>query len=183
MENCNYEFICCRYTFPNTTRKAGQFGAPEGKFCNTPLVTIQSTFDFMKTYSQRLTPKPTFLIMGGDFHGHDMDLQTKASTLQKLNEFTEFAEGMKSGMKVFPTIGNHDGFPCDQLDYRPGNDMFNEYSKIWAKHRFTSESISNIRKGAYYTELIIPGLRIITMNTQIFSRTNYYVIRTKFKNF
>ena len=107
MVNCNYEFICCRYIFPNTTRKAGKFGAPEGTFCNTPLVTIQSTFDFMKTYSQRLTPKPTFLLMAGDFHGHDMDLQTKASTLQKLNEFTDFAENMKSGMKIFPSFGNH----------------------------------------------------------------------------
>ena len=53
--------------------------------------------------------------------------------------------------------------------------MLNEVSKIWSKHRFTSESISNIRKGAYYTELIIPGLRIINMNTQLFSMTNAYV--------
>ena len=68
-----------------------------------------------------------------------------------------------------------DGFPCDQIDYRQPNDMLNEVSKIWSKHRFTSESISNIRKGAYYTELIIPGLRIINMNTQLFSMTNAYV--------
>eukprot|EP01080_Neovahlkampfia_damariscottae_P006734 gene6734-10899_t len=175
-ENCNYEIVCCRHIFPNTTKKAGKFGAPDGMNCNSPLVTIKSTFNFIKTLTARLNPKPSFLLMTGDYAGHDIELQTKEGNLQKIKEFTDFTEDMNSGMKIYPSFGNHDGFPCDTLNDKQPNDMLNQLSRIWSKHRLTPESINNIRKGGYYTERIMPGLRVINMNTQWSSMLNAYLL-------
>ena len=104
--NCNFEIVCCRHKYPNTTKKAGKFGGPESS-CNTPLATIESTFNFIKTFSQRLNPKPSFVLMTGDYVGHDNEFQSKEKNLQRINEFTDYSENMKSGMKIYPSFGNH----------------------------------------------------------------------------
>lgn len=71
-DNSNFEIMSCRHFFPNQTRRAGQFGETQTKFiCDTPERTIDAGFKFVSEYSQRLTPKPDFLIMTGDFAAHD----------------------------------------------------------------------------------------------------------------
>ena len=67
-----------------------------------------------------------------------------------------------------------DGFPVDQLKLPP-NDYLNQLARIWSKHKLTSKSIEDIRRGGYYSETIIPGLRIINLNTQWTNNINFYV--------
>eukprot|EP01080_Neovahlkampfia_damariscottae_P012629 gene12629-6533_t len=173
MVNCNFEIVCCRHKYANTTKKAGKFSAPESS-CNTPIVTIDSTFNFIKTFSQRLNPKPSFVLMTGDYVGHDNEFQSNAKNLHKINYFTELSEKMGSGMKIYPSFGNHDGFPVDQLKLPP-SDYLNQLARIWSKHKLTQKSIEDIRKGGYYSETIVPGLRVINLNTQWTNNINFYL--------
>eukprot|EP01080_Neovahlkampfia_damariscottae_P012628 gene12628-6532_t len=172
-KNCNFEIVCCRHTFPNTTSKAGKFGHAES-LCNAPIVTIKSAYEFIKTYSQRLSPQPSFLLMTGDFVGHDNEFQSDERNLKRINEFTEFSESMNSGMKVYPSFGNHDGFPVDQLKLPP-NKYLNELSRIWSKHKLSQKSLEEIKRGGYYSETIMSGLRIVNINTQWTNTNNFYL--------
>ena len=55
--------------------------------------------------------KPDMVLWGGDNVPHDVHTQTFDEVVMYMNKTTDaFKEGLK-GIKIYPTIGNHDNYP------------------------------------------------------------------------
>ena len=104
------ESICCRNSsgpINESNPKSGKFGYL-GK-CDIPLETVDS---FIR-YATNET-KPDFVLYLGDTPAHNMWEQTPKTHFHGLREFSKKLE--EFNVPVFPILGNHEGYPCDQFD-------------------------------------------------------------------
>jgi len=79
--------------------------------------------------------------------------------------------------QVYPVLGNHEGFPCDQFDLKGDKHQWilDNASDLW-RQWFTEESYISFRKYGRYSQLH-PGtkLRIMTVNTFLYGVLNSYL--------
>lgn len=174
---CNFETVCCRHFFENQTSRAGPFGSSVG-YCDTPMSTILAGFQFIHDYSQRMSNRPEFILLAGDNAAHDNELpsQSEDLNLEKVKMISQIAHNISHtlGMKVFPTIGNHDSYPVDNLRLPP-NRYLEILSKIWSIHGLSEKSLLNVQRGGFYSEKISPGLKLITYNCQWMNNINFWL--------
>ena len=75
---------------------------------------------------------------------------------------------------VTPIIGNHDTFPINQLDDNNISEwLYNSLGDIWSNW-LSDDSIKTFKYGGFYTQLIKPGLRVITLNTNVYPKENWW---------
>jgi len=70
--------------------------------------------NWMKTDSRG--QKVDFLVWTGDDPGHDDGTQTPELNLEAVLALTDAFKTYLPGLRVFPAFGNHDAYPCDELD-------------------------------------------------------------------
>ena len=78
-----------------------------------------------------------------------------------------------SGVMVFPSLGNHESFPCNSFptadDLPPELEsswLYNGIGDIWAEW-LDSEALASFRQHGFYTMEVYPGFRIITVNSNM----------------
>jgi hypothetical protein len=72
--------------------------------------------------------------------------------------------------------GNHEAFPCDQFGPNGATEwLYDEIATLWSEW-LPSECIETIRYGGYYSMLVRPKLRFISINTQFGDIINFYVV-------
>jgi len=78
--------------------------------------------------------------------------------------------------KLYPVLGNHEGFPCDHIDVNSKGEkwQFEFLANLW-KPWLTEESYISFKKYGRYSQLH-PGtnLRIIVLNSFVQDATNSY---------
>ncbi len=78
--------------------------------------------------------KPDFWIWLGDNPAHNFWEQKPATHLRSLKEISERigAKYGKVGM-MYPVLGNHEGFPCDEFDIHGGKNQWilDEATTAW----------------------------------------------------
>ncbi|EFA84874.1 metallophosphoesterase domain-containing protein [Heterostelium album PN500] len=139
----------------------GSGASPVGNYrCDSPLTLVESAFKFMVTTNAN----PDFIIFTGDDPPHvPMSELNNELVLQSITNITSYITTNFPNTKIYPAIGNHDVYPQHQLAPGP-NWLLNNISEIWSD-LLTTESIETLKIGGYYSELIEPGLRIISLNT------------------
>jgi len=183
---CQLEIMCCRHFHNNQTRRCQSFGErepkPLGSYCDTPVATIEAGFQFLIEYSNRMVPKPDFLLLGGDYADHGADLHTEADILDNVRFISEqamkAAMSISSDFKVFPALGNHDSFPFDQLKLPPNTFVERIASEIWEKlpgmSTTANDTSGTLRHGAFYSKKLRIGIQLIVLNTQWTSGINLW---------
>jgi hypothetical protein len=165
--NCG-EPICC-----HASDGVGTSGYWGDYNCDAPPQLVNSLFSYIA--AMQPTP-PDFIIYTGDSPAHDIWNQSQAANLAAFDfVFNAFAQHLPD-VPIFPAIGNHLFFPVNQDSDQPGaNDVvFKHVAKSWS--RFLPDiAIPTLEYGGYYTARVRPGLRVIALNTNVYSPEDFYL--------
>ncbi|KAK9693930.1 Calcineurin-like phosphoesterase [Popillia japonica] len=164
---CN-KFLCCQAD--NTVRSlyddvAGYWGS-WGK-CDAPHNLITETF-------RHIQENPVgfkYVYFTGDVVSHRIWNTSIESNIRLINGIFYEMKQAFPGVKIFPTLGNHETHPVNL--FSPANYpdetlstqwLFDEVAELWGLW-LPEDTKVTIRKGGYYTVLVEPGLRIIALNS------------------
>lgn len=144
--------------------RAGKFG--EMTDCDTPAETIRSTFEYMLS----INDKPDFVLYTGDMTPHypqgDSGLP-KEDIIGYEHNVTVLLNKYFPDTPSYPIFGNHDTFPRFTCYQEEGYWLFKDLAEEW-KQFYSEQALSTIAKGGYFAEEIIPGLLLVSINTNLY---------------
>ncbi|KAK6489806.1 acid sphingomyelinase-like phosphodiesterase 3a [Huso huso] len=136
--------------------------------CDSPYQLIQSAFQHMKDVDQQ----PTFMIWTGDSPPHvpANELSTEI-VINVISNMTHTIREFFPNLQVFPALGNHDYWPQDQLPVST-NTIYQAVAELW-KPWLTTEALSTLSTGGFYSQIVKPNLRLISLNTILYYSPNH----------
>nr|XP_033503941.1 acid sphingomyelinase-like phosphodiesterase 3a isoform X1 [Epinephelus lanceolatus] len=145
-------------------KDAGLFG---DFLCDSPYRLIQSAFTHMAT----LTQPEDFIIWTGDSppHVHVDELSTD-TVIQVISNMTQTIRQHFPNLTVFPALGNHDYWPQDQM-LTTTNAIYKAAAQLW-KPWLQTEALLTLSQGGFYSQLVKPGLRLLSLNTILYYGPN-----------
>ncbi|XP_028296316.1 cyclic GMP-AMP phosphodiesterase SMPDL3A [Gouania willdenowi] len=143
---------------------AGPFGA---FLCDSPYRLIQSAFSHMEP----LVQAHDFIIWTGDSPPHvsPEKLSTDA-VIQLMKNMTLTFRKHFPNTTVFPSIGNHDYWPQDQLPAFT-NQIYRAAAELW-RDWLKDDALLTLAEGGFYSQLVKPGLRLLSVNTILYYGPN-----------
>lgn len=171
------EPLCCRVSsgLPSNSRDAaGRWG--DYRYCDTPLRTLESS---LKHISK--THKIDYVIWTGDIPPHDIWNNSRKEASYLLHEVTNLMKKYFNGVPVFPALGNHESSPVNSFPIPEvkGNDsiswLYNELALAWSSW-LPGDAMPTLKHGAYYSVLINPGFRIISINMNYCNNLNWWLL-------
>ncbi|KAH3787782.1 acid sphingomyelinase-like phosphodiesterase 3b [Dreissena polymorpha] len=139
----------------------GQFG---DFWCDSPWKLVNSSVHAMA----KLKQNADFILWTGDtvLHASDSDLNYDVNAAIHKNT-TDLIKSVLPGVHVYASFGNHDYWPNNQ--FPPANNrLYNDTLERWGPWINDSSQDNYFRKGAYYTVKTPQGLRIISLNTNLY---------------
>ncbi|KAB0799106.1 hypothetical protein PPYR_06986 [Photinus pyralis] len=166
--NCD-EPLCCRAT--STLKKKNGVIMPAGRWgafnCDSPRILV----DNMLENIAKDHPDIDYIMWTGDLPPHDIWLQTKNDSLMVLKESVAQVQRIFPNTVILPALGNHEGIPAGNFPPPWNKDqahsmdwLYNEVNKHWKTWLPESEE-NSILQGGFYSVLIRPGFRVISLNT------------------
>ncbi|XP_067674932.1 sphingomyelin phosphodiesterase A-like [Haliotis asinina] len=161
--------ICCREELSGTG-SAAKFGDYN---CDVPMRTVEAVLSHIAA----LDPQPDFVIYTGDSPPHDIWEESWSIQLNADLHVINTIKFYLPGVPVYPVLGNHESFPQSEY-YQPHQEYktLNLKTAEWWQQLFDipADQLRNIQYSAYYTTLVQPGLRILTINTDYWYSLNFY---------
>lgn len=131
--------------------------------CDAPFRLIRSALSHVRP----LVLPQDFVIWTGDSPPHvPPDQLSTDLVIQVLSNLTQTVSDQLPGVQVFPAVGNHDYWPQDQMPTEP-NDIYKAAARLW-KHWLQPEALLSLSQGGFYSQLVRPGLRIVSLNTILY---------------
>uniref|UniRef100_T1IYT3 Saposin B-type domain-containing protein n=1 Tax=Strigamia maritima TaxID=126957 RepID=T1IYT3_STRMM len=170
------EPLCCRMgdKIMNGSRAAGKWG--DYRKCDTPLRTIESMFEHIaKNF------KLDYILWTGDLPPHDIWNQSRTDQIYVLKQTTKLFMKYFPNVPIFPALGNHEGAPVNSFPppFVKGNDsiawLYDELIDAWGNW-LPNYTTPTIRKGAFYSVLVSPGFRIISLNLNYCNNRNWWLL-------
>ncbi|KAL0967388.1 hypothetical protein UPYG_G00251600 [Umbra pygmaea] len=135
--------------------------------CDAPYHLILSAFQHMK----QVTPQPEFMIWTGDSPPHvPVEELSTDVVIQIIRNMTQTIREYFPDMLVYPALGNHDYWPQDQLPTST-NEIYQSAAKLWEPW-LKPEALATLREGGFYSQLVQPKLRLISLNTILYYNPN-----------
>jgi hypothetical protein len=161
---------CCRsYDIPIAPySKAGPYGDHN---CDSPLLLINGAFEWLSRQQSQID----FVIWTGDSVDHHDFSDSPRKNLHNMKVSSQLFFDHLDGVQVYPSLGNHDTFPIDQLGPKPFNDfVMNEISDLWEPWLNNSDpsTMKTLRYAGYYTILMKKGFRLISLNSLYYDNHN-----------
>jgi len=158
---------CCHsWEIPRRFRLAGKFGDYN---CDTPEVTINETLKAIAKLGYRYD----FMLWTGDSPDHSDFSQSESINLKSIKRISDLIDSFLPGVVVFPSFGNHDTWPIDQLADPPYYGWLkNGVADYWKKWLPNEEQQKTLKYGGYFSVAAAPGLRIISVNTLYYDAIN-----------
>ncbi|KAI9559024.1 hypothetical protein GHT06_015813 [Daphnia sinensis] len=169
--------LCCRATsgeVVNATDAAGYWG--DYRTCDMPWYLIEDAVSQMATRH----PDVGYIIWTGDLTPHDVWSTAKEENIYIIDRLMTLMTQYFPGVPVYPTLGNHESHPVNTFAPPEITDpefstswLYDEADRQWARW-LPAEVSSTIRYGGFYTALVQPGLRIVSMNMNYCYTLNYW---------
>ncbi|MBN3303245.1 ASM3A phosphodiesterase, partial [Amia calva] len=135
--------------------------------CDSPYQLIQSAFQYM----QQVEQQPDFMIWTGDSPPHVPAKELSTETvINIISNMTHTIQGHFPHLPVYPALGNHDYWPQDQLPVST-NKIYEAVSELW-KPWLKPEALKTLRTGGFYSQIVEPNLRLISLNTILYYSPN-----------
>lgn len=175
--DCN-EPLCCRPTSgpalsPQT--RAGRWG--DYRKCDTPKRTVDHMLQHISTTHSDID----YILWTGDLPPHDVWNQTREENLAVLKETVTQLSQKFPGIPIFPALGNHETVPVNSF---PTPSVPKEYAISWLydeldaqwRQWLPSSTSRTVRRGAFYSVLVRPGFRIISLNMNYCNNKNWWLL-------
>jgi len=178
LANCQ-DFLCCRKTSGEVydeDDRAGYWG--DARKCDMPLRTIEAMYRNIR-YNH---PDIDWIYWTGDLPPHDIWMQTKEGNSDIVRGTARQLKKHFPGIPVYPALGNHESAPVDS--FPPPNIDPNVISMSWLHDvlvqewgQWLGQSHSwSVRKGAFYSINVSPGLRVISLNMNYCMKMNLWLL-------
>lgn len=140
--------LCCRSdSGPGTSPKntAGKWGDYR---CDLNTIALDSLLSFIKD-----EVKPDVVFWGGDSIPHNVDTLTLESNVEIMKNITAQVTAGLEGLKIYPTIGNHDTYPQDVIKMTTPreNEAINQWSPTWEQFIDDPEQVKLFRDWGYFS--------------------------------
>ncbi|CAB3240613.1 unnamed protein product [Arctia plantaginis] len=175
---CN-EPLCCRASSgPALTPGGGAGRWGDYRKCDTPKRTI----DHMLKHIADTHTDIDYILWTGDLPPHDVWNQTKEENLKVLQETVAQMSDMFPGVPIFPALGNHEASPVNSFPppYISSSELniawlYDALDEQW--RRWLPAGVSHtVRRGAFYSVLVRPGFRIISLNMNYCNNKNWWLL-------
>uniref|UniRef100_A0AAY4EQP9 Acid sphingomyelinase-like phosphodiesterase n=1 Tax=Denticeps clupeoides TaxID=299321 RepID=A0AAY4EQP9_9TELE len=135
--------------------------------CDSPYRLILSAFGYMK----QAEPQPDFMIWTGDSPPHVPPEELSTETvIGVIRNMTHTIKEFFPALPVYPALGNHDYWPQDQL-MTTTNEIYQAVAKLWMPW-LKPEALATLRQGGFYSQLVRPQLRLVSLNTNLYYSPN-----------
>ncbi|XP_010636543.1 acid sphingomyelinase-like phosphodiesterase 3a isoform X1 [Fukomys damarensis] len=137
--------------------------------CDAPYRLISSAFDFIKNSGQ----EASFMIWTGDSPPHVPVSELSTDTVIKvIANMTVTIQSFFPDLQVFPSLGNHDYWPQDQLPVATSQ-VYDAVAYLW-KAWLDEDALRTLRTGGFYSQKAPgnPNLRIVSLNTNLYYAPN-----------
>lgn len=174
------ETNCCRYDQPipdgaDPSVAAGRWG--DYRYCDSPWDAVVDAF----TQIRRQHPKIDYVYFTGDIVDHALWATTKDLIKSSVSRVDDLLARIFTGVPVFPVIGNHESHPVNLFAPNSVPERFSTQwlytflANEWAKW-LPESALTTVRAGGYYTILVKPGFRIITINNNDCYTYNWWLL-------
>ncbi|XP_034251962.1 sphingomyelin phosphodiesterase-like isoform X2 [Thrips palmi] len=169
--------LCCRGTSgpANGKRLAGKWG-DYGR-CDAPVALLENTLQHIA----KEHPDLDGILWTGDLQPHDIWNQTREESLSILRLTTDMILRAFPGVPVFPALGNHEAVPVNSFSPSTVTGrlsmswLYDEVATQWA-HWLPANQSGLVRRGAFYSVLFKPGLRVVSINTNFCNDKNWWLL-------
>eukprot|EP00095_Tigriopus_kingsejongensis_P003756 maker-scaffold911_size81771-snap-gene-0.23 protein:Tk03756 transcript:maker-scaffold911_size81771-snap-gene-0.23-mRNA-1 annotation:"hypothetical protein TcasGA2_TC005858" len=140
------------------------------------------TFDSIVKAIQVENPDLDYIILTGDYPAHDVWRQNRTGNLETTQIVVDVIRKYFPDTPVFPAVGNHEAFPVNMF---PFVNETGKYDPDWLyanlakfyKHWLPSSiQQRTIRRGGYYSAYLRPGLKVISVNTNVCNNFNFWLL-------
>jgi hypothetical protein len=168
--------ICCRADSHHGDEELHRQAGPFGDYrCDLPLSSTLKALRALKNFKARdskgiFSKNLEFVLFSGDILPHDIWEQDEIHVYRYLKVFKNLLVKEFQGLPVFSAIGNHESAPPNL--YMPKCLNATAMSWLYAAYADTFPTLpegakAQMRHAGYYSTLIKPGLRLITLNNNI----------------
>jgi sphingomyelin phosphodiesterase len=151
--------MCCRANY--APRLSAGLALPAGKWgdyaCDPPWIIVNATLAFASSLPA------DFVLFTGDGPPHDVWNQSASYNMDTIDTLMALLKIHFPSTPIFPSVGNHDTFPCDQFSINQ-TDIYSSIASIWSRF-LPPPALHTVAQGAFYSTLITPGLRAIALNS------------------
>jgi len=185
--NCS-DYLCCRPSSYNehspnvTTQPAPYFGA---YYCDAPYSLILAALQSVPVLTGTEETGFDFTIYTGDLVSHDPSQQlSKQYTVYSETVLYDLLKTQINSGPVYAVLGNHDTYnEAQNSPYNIGPELAGQFNwdydhlaALWEYEGWLSEETAQQARTHYsaYSVQRLDGLRIITLNTDMWYRDNYY---------
>lgn len=159
---------CCReYDEPvEPYRQAGYLGDVN---CDSPYQLIEKSLKYLAGFDL------DFILWTGDSASHHLLTQTMRQNMRAVETVTNLIN--QTGLQVYPSVGNHDTWPIDQLPPpdENGTEVSRELAEFWGdwlNKGLDKRATEQLSYGGYYDILVSDNLRLMSLNTLYFEIGN-----------
>lgn len=178
------EPLCCRQdsTPKNTSHiRAGQWGSYN---CDLPMRTFEAALKYLnKTIALFNGPEIKYIIWTGDLKPHDVWSESKESAISTYKQVFDTIFGYLPNVRIFPSLGNHEMIPVDS--FSPSNLLgiargdspewvYKVLDGYWSRW-LPDDTVKTIMKDGLYAVHVLPGLKIISLNTNFCHSNNFWL--------
>jgi sphingomyelin phosphodiesterase len=152
--------MCCRANYgPRESASppshlAGKWG---DYACDPPMNIVNATLAFASSLPA------DFVLFTGDGPPHDVWNQSASYNMDTIDTLMQLVKQHFPLTPVLPSVGNHDTFPCDQFSINQA-DIYASIASIWSRF-LPPAALQTVAQGAFYSTLVVPGLRAIALNS------------------
>uniref|UniRef100_A0A1I8IP86 Sphingomyelin phosphodiesterase n=1 Tax=Macrostomum lignano TaxID=282301 RepID=A0A1I8IP86_9PLAT len=117
----------------------------------------------------------------GDLPDHHVWEQTRQEEIALYSGFTQLVQKYFPGVPLVVAMGNHESVPVNSFPprYIMGNDSMDWlYTKVWQllSPWIPADQKANVLGGGYYTHLLRPGLRVVSLNMNYGGDLNWWLL-------
>nr|XP_019963761.1 PREDICTED: acid sphingomyelinase-like phosphodiesterase 3a [Paralichthys olivaceus] len=92
------------------------------------------------------------------------------TVIQVISNMTQTIRLHFPNLTVYPALGNHDYWPQDQMP-AVTNAIYEAAAQLW-KPWLQNEALLTLSQGGFYSQLVKPGLRVVSLNTILYYGPN-----------
>lgn len=179
------EPLCCRNSSTplRSTLKnngAGYWGSLGA--CDVPLRTLDSALEVINATIAK-DGDIDYIIWTGDIQAHNVWEQNKKSASKTYDTVFSHIFKLLPGVRIFPTLGNHEMVPVDS--FTPSNliDIAGDDSPEWLYRKLDSfwsrwlpdDTVTTLTKDGFYATQVRPGLKLVSLNTNFCHNKNFWL--------
>ncbi|KAG5893193.1 hypothetical protein JTB14_016469 [Gonioctena quinquepunctata] len=177
--NCEEPLCCRKYSTPSKkepTVLSGRWGAYEK--CDSPRNLIENMLKNIALQHWDID----YIIWTGDLPPHDIWNQTKESNLDIIKDTVQQMFQYFPNTPIFPAIGNHESAPAG--NFAPPWIKDENHSIKWLytnvadqwRRWLPSTAGNTILHGGFYSVLLRPGFRLISLNTNYCHTMSWWLL-------